>query len=186
MLRTLETCPFFLYFFHTSFRVLRHTFRGLCAECRWTAYSLEFALSKRTSVVTSHTHTHTHTHTHSNIGNNRSQNNHKKHSSESRPMCMGVTNARKEDIVGRSENKDVEYMYSPVFLLCAPHINGTLGYTCWNLLETEIRNTCVVGCSVYFTKKVGSSYIACDMFRMFPIFDPCPTNRLSWLRRFVT
>jgi len=23
---------------------------------------------------------------------------------------MGVTNARKEDIVGRSENKDVEYM----------------------------------------------------------------------------
>ena len=93
---------FFLSFFHTSFRVPSHNSRGLSAECRWWAYSLESGFSKRTNVATSHTNI--------NTGNRKSQNNHKKHLSESRPMWMSVTNASKEDTVDRSENKDVEYM----------------------------------------------------------------------------
>ena len=76
-----------------------------------------------THTPTTHTHTHTnthhppththppHTHTHSNIGNSKSRNNHKKHLSESTPMWMSVTNARKEDTVDRSENKGVEYVH---------------------------------------------------------------------------
>ena len=49
-------------------------------------------------------------HTHINIGNSKSQNNHKKHLPESRQMWMSVTNARKEDAVDMSENNDVGYM----------------------------------------------------------------------------